>query len=98
MEKLDHDEPVALKNFPQILMNRLTLKGFTMNDYQDRDSLDEVDAALTEAAAAGKLVVNGEAETVIDIDGQMEKVPIVWHGLFTGTGANKGKLITKVAN
>ncbi|KAL5528347.1 QOR1_2 [Sanghuangporus sanghuang] len=36
------------------------------------------------------------AKTVIDIDGQMEKVPIVWNGLFTG--ANKGKLITKVAN
>ncbi|KAL5485127.1 QOR1_2 [Sanghuangporus weigelae] len=91
MEKLDHDEPVVLKNFPHILVNRLTLKGFTMNDYLDRDSLDEAGAALSEAAAAGKLVANGEAETVIDVDGQMEKVPIVWN-----TGANKGKLITKV--
>ncbi|KAL5507201.1 QOR1_2 [Sanghuangporus vaninii] len=92
IEKFD-DEPVVLKNFPQIVVNRLTLKGFTMNDYLDRE---EAEAALTEAAAAGRLVADGEAETVVDIDGQMEKVPIVWNGLFTG--ANKDKLITKVAN
>ena len=43
----------------------------------------------------GKLEVNG-AEVVVDLRGKFEEVPKVWERLFTG--ANKGKLVTKLAD
>ena len=84
---------MALRNVPRILMNRLA---FTLYDCMDR--MQEAEKALTGAAVAGEMLVDGEGEveTVIDVNGQMEQMPIVWNGLFTG--ANKGKLITRVAN
>ena len=86
-------EPVIMRNYAQIVINRLTLTGFTLFDFLDRSG--EAEQALADAAAAGKLVVD-RAETVVDIQGHIEEIPRVWNGLFTG--ANTGKLITKVAD
>ncbi|EJC97501.1 NAD-binding protein [Fomitiporia mediterranea MF3/22] len=88
----DAQAPVTMRNYGQILVNRLLLKGFTLNDYFDR--LGEAEEALASAVVAGKLVLDG-AETVVDIHGKVEEIPRVWNGLFTG--ANTGKLITKLA-
>ncbi|EJD02772.1 NAD-binding protein, partial [Fomitiporia mediterranea MF3/22] len=89
----DAQEPTILRNYGQILINRLSLKGFVLYDYADR--LNEAEEALTSAAVAGKLVLHG-AETVVDVHGKVEEIPRVWNGLFTG--ANTGKLITKLAD
>ena len=51
--------------------------------------------ALREAVMTGKLEVNG-AEAVVDLRGKFEEVPKVWKRLFTG--ANKGKLLTMLAD
>ena len=45
-------------------MNRLA---FTLNDYPG--PLGEAEKALAEAAMAGEVVVDGEVETVIDVNG-----------------------------
>lgn len=87
------NDPVAFKNYLQLILNRLSLVGFTLNDYLDR--LEEAQEALTSAAVAGKLILEG-AEMVVDVRDHFEDIPRVWNGLFTGT--NTGKLITKVAD
>ncbi|EJD02773.1 NAD-binding protein [Fomitiporia mediterranea MF3/22] len=89
----DPQGPVVVRNYGQILVNRLSLEGFTLFDYVDR--IDEAEEALTSAAALGKLVLNS-AETIVDVHGNVEEIPRVWNGLFTGT--NTGKLITKLAD
>ncbi|EJD02776.1 NAD-binding protein [Fomitiporia mediterranea MF3/22] len=89
----DPQAPVVMRNYSQILVNRLLLKGFTLMDYFDR--LGEAEEALTLAVSSGKVVLDG-AETVVDIHGNVEEIPRVWNGLFTG--ANTGKLITKVSD
>ncbi|EJD02817.1 NAD-binding protein [Fomitiporia mediterranea MF3/22] len=93
MAREDAQAPFVLRNYGQILVNRLLLEGFTLYDYFDR--LGEAEEALTAAAVAGKLILNS-AETVVDVHGKVEEIPRVWNGLFTGV--NTGKLITKVAD
>ena len=82
-----------MKNDGLILLNRLTLKGYTVLDYISR--FPEAYKSLREAVVTGKLEVKG-AETVVDLRGKFEEIPKVWKGLFTG--ANTGKLITKLAD
>ncbi|EJD02775.1 NAD-binding protein [Fomitiporia mediterranea MF3/22] len=68
----DPQAPVVMRNYGQILVNRLSLKGFRLHDYVDR--LDEAEEVLTSAAVAGKLVLNG-AETIVDVHGKVEEIP-----------------------
>ena len=87
------DSGAYLKSFISLILNRLSLVGFTVYDYPEL--VKEADHKLIEAAKAGKLLV-GEAETVVDVFGRVEEIPKVWSGLFSGS--NTGKLITKLAS
>ncbi|EJD03065.1 NAD-binding protein [Fomitiporia mediterranea MF3/22] len=87
------NEPVVMNNYAQILLNRLILEGFTVNDYLDL--MGEVEQAPGAVLCLGKLILHG-AEMVVDIQGRLEEIPRVWGGLFAGV--NTGKLVTKVAD
>ena len=83
---------VYLKSYLAIILNRLSLVGFTLFDYPDL--VAETESKLIEALKEGKFVLEG-AETVVDVKGKVDEIPRVWSGLFSGS--NTGKLITKLA-
>lgn len=76
------------KMFRNILMKRLTVKGFLVSDYLDRyaESLE----ALSEWMAEGKI------QYKVDIVEGIENAPSAVNKLFTGE--NKGKLVIKVSD
>ena len=76
------------KMFRNILMKRLTVKGFLVSDYLDRyaESLE----ALSEWMAEGKI------QYKVDIVEGIENAPNAVNKLFTGE--NKGKLVIKVSD
>ena len=78
-----------LKNYGEIITNRLELKGFVILDYLHRP---EGTQALISAIKEKKLVLAG-GETVVEVSG-LEEVPQVWYRLFEGK--NQGKLVTKL--
>lgn len=82
-----------LKSCLPLMMNRLSLVGFTVFDHPELAA--EAAHKLVQAVQEGKLLV-GEAETVVDVKGRVEEIPRVWNGLFKGS--NTGKLITKFAD
>ncbi|KAL5489858.1 QOR1_1 [Sanghuangporus weigelae] len=87
------DQPATIKNYVRLVLDRIAIIGFSLFDYIDR--LAEAEQALTSAAVEGKLILDG-TETVVDVHGDLEKIPHIWAGLFSGS--NTGKLITKVAD
>ena len=76
------------KMFRNILMKRLTVKGFLVSDYLDRyaESLE----ALSEWMAEGKI------QYKVDIVEGIENAPSAVNKLFTGE--NNGKLVIKVSD
>ena len=76
------------KMFRNILMKRLTVKGFLVSDYLDRYS--ESLEALSEWMAEGKI------QYKVDIVEGIENAPSAVNKLFTGE--NKGKLVIKVSD
>tara|TARA_A100001388_G_scaffold263501_1_gene233960 strand:+ start:2444 stop:3472 length:1029 start_codon:yes stop_codon:yes gene_type:complete len=76
------------KMFRNILMKRLTVKGFLVSDYLDRyaESLE----SLSEWMAEGKI------QYKVDIVEGIENAPSAVNKLFTGE--NKGKLVIKVSD
>lgn len=83
------DEPMALRNWFQVVAARITIRGFVMLDYADK--IPAIVAELIGAAAEGKIKVGG-AETIVEA--RIEEQPEVWMRLFSG--GNQGKLITKL--
>ncbi|KAK4236350.1 hypothetical protein C8A03DRAFT_35760 [Achaetomium macrosporum] len=82
------DEPMKLRNWFEIVSQRLTIKGFFLFDY-----MDKVPAAmrtLIGAAAEGRIRV--DIEDVVPAT--IEEVPNVWLNMYKG--GNKGKSITKL--
>ena len=76
------------KMFRNILMKRLTVKGFLVSDYLDRYS--ESLEALSEWMAEGKI------QYKVDIVEGIENAPSAVNKLFTGE--NTGKLVIKVSD
>jgi len=76
------------KMFRNILMKRLTVKGFLVSDYLDRYA--ESLGALSEWMAEGKI------QYKVDIVEGIENAPSAVNKLFTGE--NKGKLVIKVSD
>ena len=76
------------KMFRNILMKRLTVKGFLVSDYLDRysESLD----------ALSKWMAEGKIQYRVDIVEGIENAPSAVNKLFTGE--NTGKLIIKVSD
>lgn len=85
-----YNDPLKLKvtQWGQIVSNRITVQGFIVLDYAKE--YPEALAALGKAFAEGK--IKDELE-VVDIKGDLKKIPEVWFRLFEGKGP--GKLITK---
>ena len=83
----DWDEP-GPKMFRNILMKRLTVKGFLVSDYLDRysESLESLSLWMSE----------GKIQYKVDVVEGIENAPFAVNKLFTGE--NKGKLIVKVTD
>lgn len=82
-------EPMALRNWFEVISMRITIRGFIMLDY-----LHKAPAILQEligAAADGRIKLQ-DGETVVE--GRIEEQPEIWMRLFSG--GNQGKLITKL--
>ncbi|PYI11476.1 NAD(P)-binding protein [Aspergillus sclerotiicarbonarius CBS 121057] len=84
------EDPIGLKNFYQVVINRISVLGFIIFDYKDHHQ--EAREELIQAWRDGKLVVDDATETVVETT--FEDIPRVWMKLFDGL--NTGKLITKL--
>ncbi|EJD02363.1 NAD-binding protein [Fomitiporia mediterranea MF3/22] len=87
------DHPIILKNYVKAVADSVTIYGYNLEEYLDH--IPEAIDALADAADSGKLIIDS-AETVVDIHDHLEEIPRIWVGMFTG--ANKGKVITKLAD
>lgn len=83
------DEPMALRNWFEVISMRITIRGFIMLDYMDK--VPSILGELIGATADGKIKLQ-DAETLVEVG--IEEQPEVWMRLFSGR--NQGKLITKL--
>jgi NADPH-dependent curcumin reductase CurA len=83
------DNPPGPYQFGQILMRRLSIKGFIILDYMDR--FPAALAELGQWAAAGKL-----ANRIYEIDG-FERLPYALRELVGGSSTKIGKMLVKVS-
>lgn len=83
------DNPPGPYQFGQVLMRRLSIKGFIILDYVDR--FPEALAKLGEWAAAGKL-----SNRVYEIEG-FERLPYALRELVGGASTKIGKMLVKVS-
>ncbi|KAL8807422.1 MAG: hypothetical protein Q9182_000761 [Xanthomendoza sp. 2 TL-2023] len=84
------EERYGIKNWFEIVSNRIEIKGFIVLDYLA--TADEVMKDLLKARKEGKIKIDEGNETVVETG--FEAVPETWLKLFQGD--NKGKSITKV--
>ncbi|KAI0842325.1 NAD(P)-binding protein [Hypoxylon sp. FL0890] len=82
-------EPMALRNWFEVINSRLTIHGFIMLDYMDK--APEILQELIAAAADGRLKLD-DGQTIVE--GRIEEQPEIWLRLFSG--GNQGKLLTKL--
>ena len=88
----NRSEKTGLKNWHEIISNRIEIKGFIILDFFAEGKAPEAIKELVTAAKEGKIKVGEENETVVDT--KFEDVPKTWMLLFEG--ANTGKLISKL--
>ncbi|OTA98893.1 hypothetical protein M426DRAFT_325599 [Hypoxylon sp. CI-4A] len=82
-------EPMALRNWFELISMRIVIRGFIMLDYMDK--VPGILQELIGAAADGRIKLQ-DSETIVE--GRIEEQPEIWMGLFTGR--NQGKLLTKL--
>ncbi|KAF4434723.1 endo-polygalacturonase 6 [Fusarium acutatum] len=82
------DKPTMLKNWFEIISQRLTLKGFFLFDHMDKvpDGMEQ----LIKAAADGR--INVDIENIVPE--KIEDMPRAWIDVYNG--GNKGKSITEL--
>jgi NADPH-dependent curcumin reductase CurA len=85
-------EKSGLKNWFQVIVQRLNLKGFIVSDYLAGGNAAKMVGELANAAQAGHIRIGDENETVLET--KFEDVPKTWVKLFDGS--NTGKLVTKI--
>ncbi|KAF2434798.1 NAD(P)-binding protein [Tothia fuscella] len=85
-------EKYGLKNYFEVIMQRLQIKGFIVMDYLTEGRGAKFTKILADATREGKLKVGEENETVVDT--KFEDVPKTWVKLFEG--GNQGKLVTHI--
>ncbi|KAI9376634.1 hypothetical protein BJX61DRAFT_256682 [Aspergillus egyptiacus] len=85
-------EPYRLKNFFEVVSNRLHIHGLIAFDYMHK--YGDVVAELTQAWKEGKIVIDDSMQTVVEA--KFEEIPRVWMKLFEG--GNQGKLCTKIVS
>ena len=82
--------PEPLRNWFEIISNRLEIKGFIVFDAAEK--IPEITQILIKAYKDGKLKLGTENETVIETN--FDGIPQTWLKLFSG--ANTGKLVTHI--
>ncbi|KAG7548925.1 hypothetical protein FFLO_03217 [Filobasidium floriforme] len=82
-------EPMKLKNWREVIYNRLHIQGLIIFDYLDRAG--QAISDLSGWIKDGKIETTG-GEMIVDT--KFEDIPATWQMLFEG--GNKGKLITKL--
>ncbi|KAK7747793.1 quinone oxidoreductase [Diatrype stigma] len=82
-------EPMALRNWFEVVSMRIAIRGFIMLDYLDK--APQILAELIAAAADGRIKL-GDNETIVEA--RIEEQPETWMRLFNG--GSQGKLITKL--
>ena len=85
-------KPTGLRNWFEVITNRLEIKGFIIFDFLGQGKAPEAVGELVKALKEGKIKVDDANETVVET--KFDDVPKTWMGLFEGT--NTGKLITKL--
>lgn len=80
-----------LKNFAQIITMRLTLRGFVVHDFANDEAKRE---RFMQAMLDSNIINAGSKSEDTIVTGGVEDIPKIWLSLFTG--ANQGKLITKL--
>ena len=88
----NRSEKPGLKNWYEVISNRIEIKGFIILDFYAEGKAPEATKELVAAAKEGKIQVGEENETVLET--KFEDVPRTWMLLFEG--ANRGKLVTKL--
>lgn len=83
------DEPMALKNWFELISMRINITGFIMLDYMDK--VPAILGELITATADGRIKLH-DAETLVEAS--IEQQPEIWMRLFSG--GNQGKLVTKL--
>ena len=83
-----NDQDVGLKNFFQIVTQRIRVQGFIVLD--NMQNVPKIVQTFQKAVKEGKLKLGPENETVVDT--KFEQIPQTWNKLFEGS--NQGKLIT----
>ena len=84
----DHTK-MSVNRWAEIIINRLTVQGFIVFDFA-KDYPQGL-TALGEGVKEGK--IKNEVD-VVDLEGDIKKIPEVWNRLFIGKGP--GKLVTKL--
>lgn len=84
--------PTGLRNWHEVITNRLEIKGFIILDFVASGKAGEATAEMVKACKEGKITVDESMETVVET--KFEDVPKTWMMLFEG--GNTGKLVTKL--
>ncbi|PSN74808.1 NAD(P)-binding protein [Corynespora cassiicola Philippines] len=87
-----NDKSKAVKNWFQIITNRLEVRGFIVLDAIESGKVVPIMGALTKGIKEGKIKIGEDSETVVPT--KFEDVPKTWTLLFSG--GNTGKLITQI--
>ncbi len=85
-------DPTGLKNWHEIISNRIEIKGFIIFDFLAQGKGPQAVGELVQAWKEGKIQVGEANETVVET--KFEDVPKTWMSLFEGS--NTGKLVTKL--
>ena len=85
----NQDDKSGIKNWFEIVSNRLEVKGFVVTDNKDRTPA--VVGVLKRGVREGRIKLGDENESVVDT--KFEDIPRTWLKLFDG--GNTGKLVTK---
>ncbi|KAL2830513.1 hypothetical protein BDW59DRAFT_158428 [Aspergillus cavernicola] len=80
-------DPVGVKNFFDVISNRLHIHGLIVLDYVHKFS--DVVAELLQAWKEGKIIIDDSLQTVVEA--KFEEVPAVWMKLFDG--GNTGEVM-----
>lgn len=85
-------KPVGLKNWFEVISNRIEIKGFIVLDWLAQGKGPDAVKEMVQALKQGKIKVDEASETVVDTS--FEDIPKTWMMLFEG--GNTGKLVTKL--
>ena len=85
--------PTGLKNWFEIISNRIEIRGFIIFDFIATGKGPEAVKEMVQAWKDGKIQVGNDNETVVET--KFEDIPKTWVKLFEGS--NTGKLVTQLA-